>query len=71
MYHGYGIKTPWVGGLNTMDRGVDIYVPWVGGSKYHGRGRYTMGRGLDMPSVGGRYTIGRESKYHGWGVDIP
>ena len=30
-----------------------------------------MGRGLDIPSVGGRYTIGRESKYHGWVVDIP
>ena len=49
-----------------MDRGIDIYVPLV-------RGQNTMGRGLDIPSVGGRYTIhvGRESKYHGWGVNIP
>ena len=31
---------PWIGGKNTMGRGVDIpwigvTVPWVGGSKYH------------------------------------
>jgi hypothetical protein len=37
------------------------------GSKYHGKGSIYM----YVPWVGGRYTIGRESKYHGWGVDIP
>jgi hypothetical protein len=27
---------------------------WAGGSKYHGLGgRYTMSRGVDIPSVGG------------------
>ena len=27
-------------------------------------GRYTMARGINIPWVGGRYTIGRESIYH-------
>jgi hypothetical protein len=56
-YHGYGIK-----------------IPWVGGSIFHGygdqntmdRGQNTMGRGVNMPMVGGvkipwvggRYTMG-------------
>ena len=25
-----GVDVPWLGGQNTMDRGVDIYVPWGG-----------------------------------------
>jgi hypothetical protein len=29
-----------------------------------------MGREVTMPCVGVRYTMGRESKYHGYGVKI-
>ena len=41
-------------------------MPCIKGSKYHRYGgRYTMGRGIDIPGVGGsQYTMGR-------GVDIP
>ena len=48
---GKWVFIPFVGCQNTIDRGVDIHVPWVGGSIYH--------------VYGGRYTMGRESKYHG------
>ena len=33
-YHGWEVGMPWVGGQNTMDKGVQI--PWIGGSIYHG-----------------------------------
>ena len=33
IYHGYGVDIPWVGGQNTMGKGVKM--PCVGGSKYH------------------------------------
>ena len=37
------------------------------------RGRYTMGRGFDIPWVGVRYTMGRGGSQYsmGNGVDIP
>jgi hypothetical protein len=48
---------------NTIGRGVDI--PGAGGSKYHGlRGRYTMGRGVNMPWVWGQYTMVRGVNIH-------
>jgi hypothetical protein len=45
--------------------GMGVKIPWVGGSIYHVYGgRYTMGREVNMPWVGSRYTMVR-------GVDIP
>ena len=56
-----------------MGRGVDILwigvdIPWVRGSKYHGqgvnilcvRGRYPMGRRLDIPWLEESSAMGRE-----------
>jgi hypothetical protein len=39
-----GVEIPWVGGENTMGKG---------GQDTMGRGQNTMGRGIDIPSVGG------------------
>jgi hypothetical protein len=41
-----------------------VFISWIGGQNTMGRGRYTMGRCVDIPWVWG-------SKYHGYGVDIP
>jgi hypothetical protein len=42
-------------------------MPWVGGLKYHGYGgRYTMGKGFDIPCVGGQNNMNRGVKYHGY-----
>jgi hypothetical protein len=30
-----GVKIPWVGGQNTIDRGSK-YHAWIGEAKYHG-----------------------------------
>ena len=48
-------------------------MPLVGGQNTMGRGRYTMGRSVDIPWVGGQNIIGMVvdipwvmgSKYHG------
>jgi hypothetical protein len=44
------VDIPRVGGQNTMD-GEGVKIPWIEGSKYYG--------------YGGRYIMGRWSKYHG------
>ena len=34
IYHDYGVRIPWIGGVKIPWVGVD--VPWVEGSIYHG-----------------------------------